>query len=165
MKTAWSKTQVGTDKQVLSNHFLTFITPLVVMLSCRQLSCSKSNGRYATLLQDSKACKARSKIQCRGINKNEMGCHGKWRVVSQATTLQLLCLVMLNSGDKVVGVAKFLKLSFRYLLYLTILSIFFRELISPTVVSACTIDGYCLRIWIRCYFSFIRGIFSIHLPI
>jgi hypothetical protein len=70
MKTAWSKTQVGTDKQVLSNHFLTFITPLVVKLSCRQLSCSKSNGRHATLLHDSKA---KSKIQCQGINKKEMG--------------------------------------------------------------------------------------------
>ena len=43
------------------------------MLSCRQLPCSKINGRYATLLQDSKACKAKSKIQCWGINKKEMG--------------------------------------------------------------------------------------------
>jgi hypothetical protein len=76
-ETVWSKTQVGTDKQVLSTHFLTFITPLVVMLSCRQLSCSKisckNKGRCAILLQDSKACKAKSKIQCRGIYKQEMG--------------------------------------------------------------------------------------------
>jgi hypothetical protein len=57
---------------VLSTHFLIFITPRVVMPSCRQLSCSKINGRCATLRQDSKACKAKSKIQCRGIKK-EMG--------------------------------------------------------------------------------------------
>ena len=67
------ETQVGTDKQVLSTHFLIFITPRVVMLSCRRLSCSNINGRCATLLQDSKAGKAKSKIQCWGINKKEMG--------------------------------------------------------------------------------------------
>jgi hypothetical protein len=66
------ETQVGTDKKVLSTHFSTFITPRVVMVSCRQLSSSKINGRCATLRQDSKACKAKSKIQCRGIKK-EMG--------------------------------------------------------------------------------------------
>jgi hypothetical protein len=47
------------------------------------------------------------------VLKNKWAGHGKWRVISQATTLQLLCLVMLNSDDKVVDVAKFLKLSFR----------------------------------------------------
>ena len=66
------ETQVGTDKKVLSTHFSTIITPRVVMVSCRQLSSSKINGRCATLRQDSKACKAKSKIQCRGIKK-EMG--------------------------------------------------------------------------------------------
>ncbi len=42
---------------------------------------------------------------------------------------------MLNSGDKVVGVAKFLKLSLRCFTYLTNLSIFLKELITPTVIA------------------------------
>jgi hypothetical protein len=74
MKQHGRKTQVGTDKQVLSTHFLTFITPLVVVLSCRQLSCSKSDGKYATLLHDSKACKASRKFNAGVlIIKKEMG--------------------------------------------------------------------------------------------
>ena len=54
--------------------------------------------------------------------------------------LQLFCLVMLNSGDKVVGVAKFLKLSFRCFTLTYKLVYFFRELIS------CKVDGYRWRI-------------------
>jgi hypothetical protein len=63
------ETQVGTDKKVLSTQFSTFITPRVVMVSCRQLPSTKINGRCATLRQDSKACKAKSKIHI----KKEMG--------------------------------------------------------------------------------------------
>jgi hypothetical protein len=74
------------------------------------LSSSKINGRCATLRQDSKACKAKSKIQCRGIKK-EMG--GPRKVQAATLQQQLHCLVMLKRGDKVVDVAKFLKLSFR----------------------------------------------------
>jgi len=77
------------------------------------LSSSKINGRCATLRQDSKACKAKSKIQCRVLKKNGRATESEGS--SQAATLQqqLHCLVMLKSGDKAVDVAKFLKLSFR----------------------------------------------------
>ena len=134
------ETQVGPDKKVLSTHFSTFITPRVVMVSCRQLSSSKINGRCATLRQDSKACKAKSKIQCRVLKKNGRATESEGS--SQAATLQqqLLCLVMLNSGDKVVDVAKFLKLSFRCFTLTHKLVYFFRELIF------CKIDGYRWRI-------------------
>jgi hypothetical protein len=141
MKSAWSKTQVGTDKQVLSTYFLTFNTPRVVTLSCRQLSCSKSNGRYATLLQDSNACKAKSKIQCRGINKKEMGVPQKVKGRLPATTLQLLCVVMLNNGDKVVGVAKFFQLSFRCFILQTYPLHVFRELITLAASRSMDTDG------------------------
>jgi hypothetical protein len=48
--------------------------------------------------------------------------------------------------DKVVDVAKFLKISFSCFTLSYKLVYFFMELISPIVVSACTVDGYRWRI-------------------
>jgi hypothetical protein len=56
--------------QLLSHHVLSWY-------HADNCQAVKINGRCATLRQDSKACKGKSKIQCRGIKK-EMG--WPWKV-------------------------------------------------------------------------------------
>ena len=150
MKTAWSKLRLARTKrwfllisQLLSHHVLSWYHAD----NCQAVKSMVDAPHYVRTVKRAK----RSRKFNAGVLKKKWAGHGKWRVISQATTLQLLCLVMLNSGDKVVDVAKFLKLSFRCF---TLTSNFFRELIS------CKDDGYRWRIWIRHFFSFIRGIFS-----
>ena len=149
------ETQVGTDKKVISTHFSTFITPRVVMVSCWQLSSSKINGKCATLRQDSKACKEKLKIQCWGIKK-EIGGPRKVKGHPKRQPCSSSCIAWLcwKVVTKLLMLLNSWSFHFVVLLKLTNLSIYFRELIS------CTVDGYSWRIWIRHFFSFIRGIFS-----
>ncbi len=153
-----------TMERLALSHFSTCITLLAVNMSCRQLSCRKGTGRYATLLQDSKACKAKSKIQCRGNIKKMVGPRKlKGRLPSDNPAAALpgyvekwwqsywCCWIF-------EAIISLLRLILRTCLL-------FRELINPTVQWPCTVDGYQQRIWICYYVSFIHEIFSIYFPI
>ncbi len=93
-----------------------------------------------------------------------MGGPRKAKFVFQATTLQLICLVMLNSVTELLMLLD--SWSFHLVVYFILrICLFFRELITPTVDAAWTVDGYLRRIWLRYYFSFIHAFFSTYLPI
>ena len=112
MKTAWSKLRLARTKrcfllisQLLSHHVLSWYHAD----NCQAVKSMVDAPHYVRTVKRAK----QSRKFNAGVLKKKWAGHRKWRVISQATTLQLLCLVMLNSGDKVVDVAKFLKLSFR----------------------------------------------------
>jgi hypothetical protein len=140
MKTAWSKLRLALTKrcfllisQLLSRHLLSWY-------HADNFQTVKSMVDAPHYVRTVKRAKRSRKFNA-GVLKKKWAGHGKLRVISQAATLQqLLCLVMLKSGDKVVDVAKFLKLSFRFFTLTYKLLFYFRELIF------CKVDGYRWRI-------------------
>ena len=66
------ETQVGTDKQVLSTHFLTFITPLVVMLS-ENCHAVKAKGDTPNYFRTAKRAKRSRKFNAGVLKKKWAG--------------------------------------------------------------------------------------------
>jgi hypothetical protein len=73
------KTELPVPKRMLAlipHHLFVIFQALTFHSKKNNNHAEKNNGRNTTLLQDSKACKAKSKIQCR--NKIKMG--WPWKV-------------------------------------------------------------------------------------
>ena len=154
MKTAWSKLRLARTKrwfllisQLLSHHVLSWYHAD----NCQAVKSMVDAPHYVRTVKRAK----QSRKFNRGIKK-EMGGPRKVKGHPKRQPCSSSCIAWLcwKEVTKLLMLLNSWSFHFVVLLQLTNLSNFFRELIS------CKDDGYRWRIWIRHFFSFIRGIFS-----